>query len=228
MISKESALNTNYRNEFEYELVTSTELRKEIYKLRYRCYRKDDLIDKSSNEVFSDEYDECKNVLNYALYVNGELIGAIRLHFLTSDAQSSPSLVAFEREITPWLSAGKRIIDPTRFVLDASALKIFKKAPVYLLRIPFMAACHYAADIALASVRDRHMSFYKRVLYYEKVADPHPYPGLKIPLGLMSVSYPEKNALVTTRYSEFLSTTNERNRVFPASKGCMFKNNSYE
>ena len=90
----------------------------------------------------------------------------------------------------------------------------YPELPYVTVRIGHMAAEYFDADIVLATVRQEHRAFYKRVFGHVSVCDPRPYPQLVKPLGLMMLDVNASRPVINARYPFFVSSPEERVQVF--------------
>ncbi|MFD0935402.1 N-acyl amino acid synthase FeeM domain-containing protein [Methylobacterium trifolii] len=168
--------------------------------MRYHAYLKEGAILYHASEKIHDHHDELPNAKIVGVYVDGALAASIRVHVVSINNTNSPAVEAFGDLINPYLSEGSIIIDPNRFVSDHSLARRTPDLPYATLRIPFMAAKYYGAQIATATVRKEHQAFYRRVLHYTVASEPRHYPTLIKPLSLMIVKFKDEEARVLKRY----------------------------
>ena len=150
----------------------------------------------------TDAYDESPHCIHVAVEMDDMYVAALRLHLISEETLSSPSLEVFP-EVMDLFRPGQTILDPTRFVVHPEARRNGLPLHLAALRIPFLAAMHYEVDIALAAVRAEHTAFYLRYLGYESFTAPRPYLGLTKPLGLMTAKFKENRDRVLKRYPFF-------------------------
>lgn len=185
-----------------------------IYRLRYEAYLREGAIGPSFSHRLSDEYDDLDNAWVVGIHVDDRLVSSMRIHVATQDF---PELVAariFPEYVLPEIEAGKVIVDPTRFVVDALAARAYPELPYITVRTGHMAAEHFGADIVLATVRSEHQAFYKRVFGHMAVCPPRPYLSLLKPLSLMMLDYPATRETIARRYPFFMSEPAERAALF--------------
>lgn len=199
-----------------YKVLTDSEAREAVYRLRYACYLGEGAIAPNETGLLTDALDLTPNCMHVAIEVDGVLLAAMRLHLLSKLALTSPTLDVFP-EIMDDLEKGQTALDPTRFVIDPSARKMRVPLHFLALRIPFLAAMHYDVDLALASVRTEHIAFYQRYLGYELAIKARAYPGLKKPLHLLKANFKGQRDKVLARTPVFgpLSDIPHADIVFP-------------
>jgi hypothetical protein len=198
----------------EYRRVQTKEERLQVYRLRYDAYLHVGAIEPNASGVLYDAWDETDNSATYMVFVESRLAGSIRLHWIADGRDGSPALEVFRDELQPYVSSGKRVLDPNRFVSDHRLSKQYPMLPNFILRIPFMAMEHYGASFLTATVRTEHEQFYRRVLGYKQIAPPRLYPTLTKPLGLMVADYGQLRDRVLKRHGGFASTPADREAIF--------------
>lgn len=185
-----------------------------IYRLRYDAYRREEFVPFSDNGMVVDDLDAAPNCYCYGIHIDGELASSIRVHHLTSDQRSSPSMKSFPDVLTPRLELGQSFIDPSRFTADYEASLAYPALPFLTLRIAVMATEYFNTDACLALVRREHSAFYRRVFDAIELADARPYPGLAFPVVLFSSVAGMTRSYIYERYPFFRSTKDEREQLF--------------
>lgn len=186
----------------------------EIYRLRYAAYLKEGALPPGAPKLFKDVHDDAANSVTLGLHVEGKLSSSIRLHVGTKAKPIIPAMSVFSDILQPMLDSGAKILDPTRFVVDATAARLFPRLPYATVRLCSLAGAHFGVDVILATVRAEHQSFYKRLFGHKVICDPRPYPSLSKPISLMTVEYVKIRDSVTLRYPYFLSSPQERRAIF--------------
>lgn len=197
-----------------YRRAVTDEDRDAIFRLRYEAYLREGAIAPSFSRRLSDEYDDLDNAWIVGIHIDGQLVSSMRIHVANRDY---PDLVAskiFPEYVIPEIEAGKVIVDPTRFVVDAMAARAYPELPYLTVRTGHMAAEHFNADLVLATVRSEHQAFYKRVFGHVAVCPPRPYLSLLKPLSLMKLDYPATRSEIARRYPFFMSEAAERHALF--------------
>lgn len=199
-------------------LTTRVEL-EEIFKLRYEAYLKEGAIVANDVGQVLDKFDESPNSYNFAIYIGGQRVSALRLHVLTKAYPSSPALQTFPDPLAGYVNAGKTIVDPNRFVADYSLARSYPQLPYVTLRLGLMLAVHVDADLSTCTVRPEHQAFYKREYFAENVCEPRPYPSLIKPLGLMLIHFRRDRQAIIERHGFYASTASERKALFGFTPG---------
>lgn len=185
-----------------------------IYKLRYRAYTREGFMDHNPEEICVDDLDNAPNGMSFGIYIEGELVSSIRLHILSAEHRTSPSMKVFPDVLGPMIDQGMTFIDPSRFTADHEASLAYPAMPFLTLRIAAMASVQFNANQCLALVRPEHGAFYKRVFGSEPLSDVRSYPGLHFPVTLFGATVESIRARVAERFPFFLSTAEERDHLF--------------
>lgn len=205
---------TRFLERVDYRRADSEAEREAIYRLRYEAYVREGALRPSPGASLSDAFDEGDNSWTFAVHIDGQLASSVRLHLSTGGCPRFPAAEVFPEVMGPELEARRTIIDPTRFVADANCARNFTELPYVTLRLGYMAAEYFSADLVLATVRAEHQAFYKRVFGHRPVAPPRPYLTLIKPLSLMMLHYPSARDRIVERYPFFRSTLFERRMLF--------------
>jgi hypothetical protein len=198
----------------DYRLAESPQDKEAIYRLRYDAYLREQALRPDSSCQLSDAFDDLDNTWVFGIHIDGALAASVRLHVSTDGRVDFPAAQIFPETVLPELQAGKRIVDPTRFVADATASRLYPELPYVTLRAAFLAAEHFNADLVLATVRAEHQAFYKRVFGHKPIAPPRPYLTLLKPLSMMMLNFPPAREQILSRYPFFHSTQFERRKLF--------------
>lgn len=203
----------------EYRRVRSEELADPVYRLRYEAYRREDFIPFNSLGTLRDEFDEQPNAHCFGVYIDGDLVSSLRIHYLTPECRMSPSYSVFTDVLDPILDAGATFVDPTRFTSDFEATLAYPALPFLTLRLAVMATRHFRSTYGLHSVRPEHGPFYKRVLSSFLMAPARYYHGLTFPMELWGTRAQEVYEKTLRRYPFFDSTEQERQALFASPHG---------
>jgi hypothetical protein len=205
---------TRLLDRVDYRRVESVEDREAVYRLRYTAYLREGTIQPNFTKRLSDNYDDMANAWTFGLMIDGVLASSFRMHISTPEHPDLPAMHVFPEILAPEIEAGKTIIDPTRFVADPAIARRYPELPHVTVRLGYMAAEYFKADIVLATVRAEHQAFYKRVFGHRPVCPPRPYPTLTKPISLMMLNYPSAREQILLRQPYFHSTLFERRMLF--------------
>ena len=198
----------------DYRRADSAEERDAIYRLRYEAYLREGALKPDFTRKLSDRYDERDDTWTFGIYIGGQLASSVRLHISVNGAADFPGAEVFPETILPELAAGKTIVDPTRFVADATCARLYPELPYVTLRLGFLAAEYFDTNYVLATVRSEHQAFYKRVFGHRPMCPPRQYLTLTKPLSLMMLDFPPAREQILARYPFFRSTFFERRMLF--------------
>jgi hypothetical protein len=198
----------------EYRRAETDQDREAIYRLRYEAYLRERAIEPSFGRRLADRYDDLDNAWLIGLHIDGRLASSLRIHVANSEYSDIVAADVFGDVVRPLLDAGKVVVDPTRFVADAEMARRYPELPYLTVRVACLATEYFNADVVLATVRQEHRAFYRRVFGHVSVCEPRPYPLLIKPLGLMMLDVPSTAVSIAERYPSFTSTPEERAQVF--------------
>lgn len=198
----------------DYRRIESSEDRDAVYRLRYDAYVREGSIQANIAKRFTDSYDDWENAWTFGLIMDGRLASSFRMHVSTPACPDIPAAHVFPEMLRPLIDAKKVIVDPTRFVADAECARLYPELPYLTVRLGYLAAEYFNADLVLATVRAEHQAFYKRVFGHKVVCPPRPYPTLTKPISLMSLDYPAARDTIVRRHPFFRSTLFERRMLF--------------
>ena len=195
-------------------LAQTAEDREAIFRLRYRAYLREGAIAPDAAEVFSDAYDAMGNAWIFGVHIDGDLVASIRLHITTPAGRGIPALAVFPDVLQPLVDAGQAVVDPTRFVVEQAASRRFPCLCYVTTRLAWLACEYFNAHLLLATVRQEHQAFYRRVFGHRTVCEPRRYPSLTKPICMMALDYASGKNRVLQRHPFFRSTHFERRMLF--------------
>ncbi len=185
-----------------------------IYRLRHLAYLREGALLPGAPELFRDTYDESDNCCTLGCYVSDRLASSIQIHLGTRSQPCFPAMEAFSDILAPMLDRGLRIIDPTRFVVDATATRLFPRISYATVRLCALAGAYYDADVILATVREEHQAYYRRLFGHKVLCEPRVYPMLAKRISLMALDYRLSRDRIIARYPFFRSSPEEIRSLF--------------
>jgi N-acyl-L-homoserine lactone synthetase len=197
------------RKKVEAFVVSAPEDKAEVYRLRYRCYLKEQAIQENGHETLSDAYDDHRRAITMGIRLGTEIVASIRLHLLDAENAESPTSMAFGDYVNGMLCEQHTVVDCSRFVVDHLASREHPELAYLALSWPIALAEIHQVTRILAAVRKEHMAFYSRILRCQMICTPRPYLQLIKPLGLMSVDYLAEKANVFRRYPFFKPSSSD-------------------
>ena len=156
----------------EYRRMVDVEDRQAVLNLRNEGYRRIASLPKDWDGKVPDDHDHSENSENFGIFVGGKLACVMRLSLLCKEFPHGQSSDVFPDVVSKRIAAGKRIIDPSRFVTDIDAAAQFPELPYIAMRLPVMACLHFDADECFTLIRKVHGAFYKRIFRAEEIAPP--------------------------------------------------------
>lgn len=185
-----------------------------VYRLRYAAYRREGALPPDAPLLFSDRFDREPNAVTFGVYAGDQLCSAMRIHIVDAETPEHPGTHVYPDHLQPLIDRGEVLVDPTRFVVDAAAARLYPKLPYVTVRIAWMASEWFGADKLLATVRTEHQAFYRRLFGHQVLCPARPYPTLTKPLSLMALRFKEERERVLSRYGFFASSWAERQALF--------------
>lgn len=195
--------------------------REAAFRLRYDAYTRIAWIEpRSDRRLFDARYDTADNAWITLTFVDGELAATTRLNLGIGEDAILPSMGVFPDLIAPRLRAGLRLLEATRLAADIRISGSNPQLAYVALRPIYMSLAHFDVDFAIATTRQEHMPFYRRVFQFVPWCEPRPYPGLTTDIGCMGMDFRRVRARVEERYPFFKSDPEERESLFgPSSAG---------
>lgn len=185
-----------------------------IYRLRYDAYRREEFVPMNDAGIVVDDLENVPNGMSFGVHIDGQLVSSIRVHHVSAKYPFGPSIKSHPDVMMPLLARGETFIDPSRFTADYEASLAYPALPFLTLRIAVMASVYFNVDACLATVRPEHTAFYRRVFGSEMLAEEREYPGLSFPVQLFAAYVNTKLPGTLRRYPFFLSTAEEREKLF--------------
>ena len=162
----------------EYRRCDKGEDLEDIYRLRYKSYRRHGVVPDMDSAEIHDDLDEVDNVHRFGVYIDQHLVSTLRIHHLDKEHRAGPSTQAFGDLVHPMIDAGDTFIDPSRFAADPEWSRVYPQIPYITLRLAGMACFYFGAPYCLSTVRDDHAAFYKRIYSSRLLAPARSYPGV--------------------------------------------------
>jgi len=201
----------------EYRRADSPADKAAIYRLRHEAYMRAGTVEPRPTGMFHDAMDETDNAWLIGLFIDGELASALRLHISASPRARLPELASFRDLIEPHLTAGRTIIDASRFVSSLEFSQQHSEIPYITLRPTFLAEEFFSADYVIAGCLAEHQAFYRRIYGAVTWLAPRPYPNFKRSMALVAYDCNRQRENIYHRYPFFQSTPAERARLFHRS-----------
>lgn len=212
---------SNFSNKV-FELLDRSEYRRcdkgedleDIYRLRYKAYRFNDMVPDVDTHTISDALDDAPNVYRFGVYVDQHLVSTMRIHHVTLETPISPSVQAFGDIVMPMLEAGDTFVCMSRLASDPEWTRVYPQLVYVTLRLAGMACEYFKAPYGLSTVREDHAGFYKRIYYSEQISEARSYPGVFNKVMLFRTNAVANRERFYARFPFFRSTEWERRLLF--------------
>lgn len=186
----------------------------DIYRLRYKAYRLNDVIPDSKDHVIWDELDDVPNSYRFGIYVDDLLVSTLRVHHVTLETPWSASTKAFGDIVCPMLEDGFTFVCMSRFAVDPEWSRTLPHLPYVTLRLAGMACMHFAVPYGLSTVREDHGGFYRRIYSSVKIGEGRPYPGFVKKVVLFRTDAHTRQEQFYARFPFFWSSQTEQRLLF--------------
>ncbi|HWK15485.1 MAG TPA: hypothetical protein VNS02_13890 [Rhizobiaceae bacterium] len=205
-----------------YDVLSRTEYRRcdkgedleDIYRLRYKSYRRHGVVLDMESGSIHDDLDETDNVYRFGVYIDQQLVSTLRIHHLSAKHREGPSTQAFGDIVNPMIDAGDTFIDPSRFAADPDWSRIYPQIPYITLRLAGMACFYFNAPYCLSTIREDHASFYKRIYSSQPLAPARSYPGVTTRVALYRADVTAIREESFRRFPFFWSSQLEQRMMF--------------
>lgn len=214
---EDSALNRNVDavlSKTEFRRADTAEEFEKIARLRYKAYRATGLTGDIENEVIADSLDEAPNCFRYAVYIEGQLAGTLRIHHVTKEHPYSTAMNLFPDVLGPRLERGESFIDPGRFAADPEVTGKIRAMPYIILRIPTIAGAYFPATSCLSTVTESHAAFYERIFKSIRIGKPRAVNGLNAEVCLLESNYERNLSYLFDKYTFFNAKSHELEQLF--------------
>lgn len=186
----------------------------DIYRLRYKAYRMNEVVPYNKDRTIYDELDEVPNVYKFGIYVDQILVSTLRVHHVTAATPWSASTKTFSDILQPMLERGVTFVCMSRFGSDPEWSRLLPQLPYVTLRLASMACLYFNVPYGLSTVREDHGGFYRRIYRSERIGPGRPYPGFVKKVELYRTDAHTDQASFFARFPFFQSTAMERRMLF--------------
>jgi hypothetical protein len=203
-----------------YRVMNTEEELDQVFQLRYESYRHMGLIGDLRDGRWSDRHDADPSYRNFGVFVDGALMGAIRVNVLSSGSRDSMALEMYPETLGPMVDAGCRIVEASRFCHSMEAVRRHPALTFATIRVVALAAVHHRCTHLTSSVRREHLKFYERIVGARPVEGSDvPYKGhsseVNVSLFVAAVSPMIRRAATAQQY--FLASRGETDLLFSKS-----------
>lgn len=188
-------------------IFSSDTSRKAIYDLRYRAYRRANLIAPSEAQEFSDVYDDLPSTKTVGAFYNDVCVGSLRLAFGRAGEFSStmPCQSIFADVDQLASPEWGTLVEFTRMVVDPEISNNSLRSTLFgaLVRGGMIVCLAGRADFAFIAVLPKMMRFYQMMCGFDFIAGPRPYPGVNDDTNLMGRNFRKLDSRRTGRNAFF-------------------------
>jgi hypothetical protein len=140
----------------EYRRCESGEDIEAIYRLRYKAYRLHGFVEESSDQMVTDDLDDAPNCYRFGVFIDGELVGTVRIHHISKDEPYGPVMKTFDDILRPRLERGESFINPTMLAAEPYYRSPLQALPYLTLRLGLVASVYRVLppDIRRRSTRE--------------------------------------------------------------------------
>jgi N-acyl-L-homoserine lactone synthetase len=162
----------------------------DIFRLRYKGYRRDGLIEACSQEIYSDKFDSLPSTFQIAAYSGVRHVGALRICFWdpTMSGDALPCEDVYPEVANIKIRENSRIAEVSRLTVDPDLQNRSFKTTVYaaLVRSAVLMCMAGNVTILLAGSQPKWKAFYQRILGFSVAGEPQLYPPGNLPILLLS------------------------------------------
>lgn len=198
----------------EYRRCVTPESLDELYRLRYKAYKSNDMVPYNESQSIQDDLDDVPNVHQFGVYVDRRLVSTLRIHHVTRETPMSTSVKAFGDVVLPLLDQGQTFVCMSRLAADPELSRDYPQLPYVSMRLAGMACFHFEARYGLSVVREDHAGFYRRIYYSEQIGEARAYPGVFNKVMLFRTDAYGNRERFHARFPFFSSTPDERRQLF--------------
>jgi hypothetical protein len=198
----------------EFRRIKSADDFRDVFKLRYRAYIANNLIEPDTRGMSIDNYDLLENCQIFGLYLEGKLSSSLRIHCVTSETPWCPALKSFGEYLVPELEQGNTFVDGSRFCVEPSRDPELNALPFLTVRFAYMASVHFASTYNISVVRSEHAAFYRRYYGFERWAGDMMLDWYKLPVDLYVGDMRENRSRIDERLPFMQSNFEERLMLF--------------
>jgi hypothetical protein len=198
----------------EYRRCESGEDIEAIYRLRYKAYRMHGFVEESADQMVSDDLDDAPNCYRFGVFIDGELVGTVRIHHISQAEPYGPVMKTFEDILRPRLLRGESFINPTMLAAEPHYRSPFQALPYLTLRLGLLASVYFDATACIGVIREEHTAFYRRIFGAVQTGEPREYPPFSVPVVLYDANCAANREPILKRFPFFKSTPVEQRMLF--------------
>jgi hypothetical protein len=188
-----------------------------VFRLRYKAYTAENLIDSNGNSKSIDNYDLLENCQIFGLFIDGRLISSLRTHTVNIDTPWCPTMKYFEKYLMPKVDEGESFLDASRFCADPDIASEHPSITYLTVRVAYMASIFFNTTYNISVIRPSHAAFYKRYYGFERWAGGVMLDWFKEPVELYVGDMAVNRPVIDGRLPFMQSNFEERLMLFSDS-----------
>lgn len=160
-------------NDFILEIAMSAQTKRLAFQLRYRAYRRANMIPENAEAMLYDDYDFQPNTRVFLVWYQGKAVATVRscVYSDVYDWTPTEGVQYFQAELKQKLNKKRRLLESNRFAVDPDfqgRQSLFARLLLFQAH-GMNAACH-ACEYIITSVQANHIAFYQRFLGLESIS----------------------------------------------------------
>ena len=171
-------------------IATTEEQRRDVYKLRYSCYRRKGSIPERQDEQFSDSFDEMPNSFSFLVSSQDEALATVRITVVKPDHgwTDSPVRHVYGDHSALQAIASESFVEASRLCFGRQA-----RRDSFVRLVGHMAALaeFYGVEWLVACPRVEHSHVYQRMFGFRPLAAPRQYFGVSFETQLLGIRVSE-------------------------------------
>jgi hypothetical protein len=206
-------------------IFSSNSDKRDIYRLRYRAFIKDGVIERRDDGMFNDAYDGLASTCTLGAYQGETCVGTFRLAF--ADGRAAKATMPCQElfgEVAGLQDQGYvRLVEFGRMVVEPTMLNTSFRTTLYatMVRAGMIVAEAGNVDYGLISVHPKLARFYEMMCGFRAMARAESYPGINAPAVLLGRDFGGLNQKRSKQNSFFRISAGEiaqaRSELFPGA-----------
>ena len=187
------------------------EQRRQVYRLRYACYRRKGSIDPRPDEQFSDAFDQAPNHFSFLVSsTDDQAMATVRVSVVRPDLgwTDAPVLHVYGHDARLAPIARESFVEASRLCFGPLA-----RRDAFVRLVAHMAALAEMYQVAwlIACPRVEHAHVYQRIFGFQTLAEPRQYFGVNFETQLLGIrtadlrAFVRKDRVMTTAWADALA-----------------------
>ena len=189
-------------NGFTAQLCCSEESKQIAYALRYESYLHAGVIQVNKDGCFFDDYDQQTNTRTHLIWHEGVPVASVRSCIWSEKYAFQPveSIENFRSAVKKKIGLEQNILESSRYVI-APGFNRRKSlfAQLLMFRIQDLSSVHDDCENIVTSVRQRHATFYHRMLAFDQISEAVQHDFIDAEIVLLRTFQKESRAVITQK-----------------------------